>query len=167
MFRLILTVEHFSATTLIANQREYLTGLLTNNTAKPAAEGGLAHLNYLDANWMSISLWQSWSEWGRLTAAAAIKIPVEGIIPTTNHLESFNAVLKRKYIQQHVHSGHRLRFDILIFLLITQILPQIYNHRRLIQEHRRFLNERFSAAAGGQNLLELQTKLAESEKERS
>ncbi|KAJ3871771.1 hypothetical protein F5051DRAFT_311950, partial [Lentinula edodes] len=57
------------------------------------------------------------------TAAAWIGLPIEGIIPTTDHLESFNAILKRKYVTRYLRSGHRLRFDALILLLVTQILP--------------------------------------------
>ncbi|KAE9389767.1 hypothetical protein BT96DRAFT_834462, partial [Gymnopus androsaceus JB14] len=98
--QLIATVEHANALELIAHQRAYFTGLLEHQDveAKHPAQAGLTHLKYIEVNWMSLSLWQSWSEWGRIAAAAAIGIPVDGIIPTTNHLESFNAILKRKYI---------------------------------------------------------------------
>ncbi|KAJ3831281.1 hypothetical protein F5878DRAFT_549746 [Lentinula raphanica] len=134
--RLISSVEHTSAVSLIQSQRDVFQGILTRYPeGKRAAEAGLEHLHYLDHFWLKLSLWQSWSEWGRLAAAAVIKIPVEGIIPTTNHLESFNMVLKKKYIEQHLHSGHRLRFDILIILLITEILPKVYSRRRAMREH--------------------------------
>ncbi|KAJ3831868.1 hypothetical protein F5878DRAFT_667107 [Lentinula raphanica] len=108
---------------------------------KRAAEAGLEHFQYLNEFWMRPTLSQSWSEWGRLAAAAAIKIPVEGIILTTNHLESFNMVLKKKYIQQHLHSGHCLRFDLLIILLITEILPK--------EQERMMEQSRFHSIASG------------------
>lgn len=114
---------------------------------------------------MTRPLWESWSEFGRMAAAARIGIPVEGIVPTTNHLESFNAILKRKYVARYLRSGHRLRFDVLILLLITQILPQIYHRRRSQQEYRIWLASRFQASAGGQDLLVLQRKAEESHKE--
>lgn len=129
LFRLIATVEHSAAVALILQHLAYFTELQTNSEAKSIAQAGLDHLHYLNVNWMSLSLWQSWSEWGRLKAAAAIGIPVQGVIPTTNHLESFNGLLKRKYIKNYLHSGHRLRFNMLIFLFITQILPQVFTHQ--------------------------------------
>lgn len=92
---------------------------------------------------MPISLWQSWSQWGRLTAAAVMKIPVEGVIPTTNHLESFNCILKRRHIPEWLHSGHRLRFDTLIHLLVTQILPSIFSTRKANREYTKWLSLRF------------------------
>ncbi|KAJ3819621.1 hypothetical protein F5880DRAFT_1489367 [Lentinula raphanica] len=166
--QLISSVEHASAIALIHTQRAFLQQVLENRPeGKRSAEAGIEHLRYLEEFWMKLSLWQSWSEWGRLAAAAAIKIPVEGIIPTTNHLESFNMVLKKKYIQQHLHSGHRLRFDLLIILLVTDILPKVYSRRRAIREHTSWLDARFFEGAGAQNLSELQRKLAASRQEQA
>ncbi|KAJ3776677.1 hypothetical protein FB446DRAFT_635679, partial [Lentinula raphanica] len=165
---LISSVEHPGALALIETNRVFFKTIVAGYAeGKRAGEAGLAHLQYLNDYWMSISMWQSWSEWGRITAASAIQIPVEGIIPTTNHLESFNAVLKRKYISQHLHSGHRLRFDLLIFLLITEILPHVYSRRRAMQEYSRWLNSRFFKEAGNQNILELQETLAASKEEQA
>ncbi|KAJ3852339.1 hypothetical protein EV368DRAFT_6407, partial [Lentinula lateritia] len=107
-----------------------------NPEAKHVCEAGLEHIRYLQNYWMSRPLWESWSECGCLAAAARIGIPIEGIIPTTNHLESFNAVLKQKYLPRYLRSGHRLRFDALILLLITQILPQFYHRRNAQREYR-------------------------------
>ncbi len=67
-----------------------------------------------------------------VVASVRIGIPVESIIPTTNHLESFNFVLKYKFINPNKHSGHRLRFDIFIHLLVKEIVPEVY-YRRFIQ----------------------------------
>lgn len=114
---------------------------------------------------MTRPLWESWSECGQITAAARIGVAVEGIIPTTNHLESFNAVLKRKYVQRYLRSGHRLRFDILILLLITQILPQIFQRRNAQREYQAWLTSRFYSSSGGQDLLLAQRKHHDDQKE--
>ncbi|KAJ3966392.1 hypothetical protein EV361DRAFT_1013910 [Lentinula raphanica] len=76
-------------------------------------------------------------------------------------------VLKKKYIQHHLHSGHRLRFDLLIILLITEILPKVYSRRRAMRDHTSWLDARFFEGAGGQNLSELQQKLAASKQEQA
>jgi hypothetical protein len=68
---------------------------MSKNTAlHNAALGGCKHLDYLATNWMSLPMWRSWSGWGRLAATAEMNVSVQGVIPTTNHLESFNAILK-------------------------------------------------------------------------
>jgi len=82
-----------------------------------------------------------------------LNIPVQGVIPTTNHLEAFNCLLKRKHIHQWQRAGKRLRIDLLIFLLITQILPGIFHHRKLQDEYNSWLRTRFLSEAGGIDLL--------------
>lgn len=119
-----------------------------------AARGGMKHLDYLNENWMTITLWQSWSEFGRIRASSVLKISIDGVIPTTNHLESFNAILKRKHLAAHLHSGHRLRFDSLIHLLITRILPDIFKHRKTQSDYNNWLALRFREQAGGIDLVE-------------
>jgi hypothetical protein len=71
-------------------------------------------------------LWQSWSHYGRIQAASCLGIPIDGVLPTTNHLERFNGVFKNKYLTQWQHSGRRLHFDVLVFHLIQHILPHIF-----------------------------------------
>jgi hypothetical protein len=100
-------------------ERAFLQKLEKENSSAVAARGGMKHLDYLNENWVNTPLWQSWSEFGRIRASSVLKIPIDGVIPTTNHLESFNAILKRKHLAAHLHSGHRLQFDSLIHLLIT------------------------------------------------
>ncbi|KAJ3857308.1 hypothetical protein EV368DRAFT_25110, partial [Lentinula lateritia] len=162
---LIATVDHAVATALLENHKVFFNNLATNPEAKRASEAGLDHLHYIQSYWMPRPLWESWSECGRIAAAARIGVAVEGIIPTTNHLESFNAVLKRKYIQRYLRSGHRLRFDILILLLISQILPQIFRRRNAQREYRAWLTSRFHSSAGGQDLLLVQQRHHEDQKE--
>lgn len=101
---------------------------------------------------MSISMWKSWSDWGRLAASVAIGVTIDGIVPTTNHLESFNAILKWKHLLAWLHSGHCLHFDSLIHILITQILPGIFSHRQAYQEYSEWLMSRFQAHSGGDDL---------------
>ncbi|KAJ3927532.1 MAG: hypothetical protein NXY57DRAFT_965389 [Lentinula lateritia] len=162
---LIATVDYAVATALLDDHKAFFDNLATNPEAKRACEAGFDHIKYLQNYWMTRPLWESWSECGRIAAAARIGVPVEGIIPTTNHLESFNAVLKRKYVQRYLRSGHRLRFDILILLLITQILPQIFNRRNAQREYRAWLASRFCSSSGGQDLLLVQQQHHNDQKE--
>ncbi|KAJ3845789.1 hypothetical protein EV368DRAFT_90093 [Lentinula lateritia] len=153
---LIATVEHPVAMERLSQSRVYLTSLADDPAAKLASKGGISHLDYLEKYWMPVPMWQSWSEWGHITASALLKIAVEDVIPTTNHLESFNAILKRKYIRSWLHSGHRLRFDVLIMLLVTRILPDIFKRRVSRKNYRLWVSQRFKEAAGGVDLRELQ-----------
>ncbi|THV03260.1 hypothetical protein K435DRAFT_791966 [Dendrothele bispora CBS 962.96] len=89
------------------------------------------------------------SSFVRKPAANILKIPVEGVLTTTNHLESFNCVLKRKEITAWLHSGHCLRFDTLIFVLITEIIPNVYQKIRARKEYNDWCRERFSKVTGG------------------
>ncbi|KAJ3749740.1 hypothetical protein EV360DRAFT_76209, partial [Lentinula raphanica] len=101
------------------------------------------------------------TEWGRCTAATKIGVPVYSMIPTTNHLESFNCVLKRKFIGNWLRSGKRLRIDLLILILITRILPDIFSRRRTRLEYKLWLTERFREHANGADLVEVQHQTAE------
>jgi hypothetical protein len=102
---------------------------------------------------MPESLWQGWSRKGRTVAAALLKIPIEGVLPTTNHLESFNCLLKRKYLPRWQRSGVRIRFDFLIHILVSRILPEIYSLRRSQSEYLSWLSHRFHEGAGGVDLV--------------
>ncbi|KAJ3870920.1 hypothetical protein F5051DRAFT_446926 [Lentinula edodes] len=153
------SVEHAVARNHLSQVRVYFTELLTNPAAKVASKGRVLHLDYLDKYWMPVPMWQSWSECGRIAASTLLKVPVEGVILTTNHLESFNAILKRKYIRSWLHSGHRLHFDVLIILLVTRILPDLFACRLSGRNHRIWVSEHFKEAAGGLDLRVLQEKI--------
>jgi len=58
-----------------------------------------------------------------MTASIYLGISVEGVIPTTNHLEAFNGILKRKHIHRWQHSGKRLRIDLLVYLPLETKTP--------------------------------------------
>lgn len=119
----------------------------------PPAKAGIQFLEYMKTTWLPVELWKSWSRYGREEASRRLRIPVQGVLPTTNHLESFNAVLKRKHIRQWQRSGHRLRFDVFIHHLIVRILPHIFAKRRLRSQLKDWVSERFRQAAGGVDLV--------------
>ena len=118
-----------------------------------AATAGLSHIKYLTDTWMSVSLWSGWSKKGRMEASTRLGIPVEGVIPTTNHLEAFNGILKRKHLHRWQRAGKRLRLDFLVYLLVIQILPGIFAHRSMHERYYSWLSARFSTQAGGVDLV--------------
>lgn len=150
---LIGTVDHTVAIALIETEQEFLTQLGTAQENRSVTRAALQHLEYLNSYWMPESMWQSWSEWGRRKAAERIGIPVQSVIPTTNHLESFNCVIKRKYIRSWLRSGNRLRVDFLILVLITRILPDIFSRHRTRAAEKEWIAERFRQQSGGKDLL--------------
>jgi hypothetical protein len=133
------------ATALVKAEREYIASTLNKPEHSNIARAANTYLDYLDEYWLTWPLWSCWSDFGRLAAASRLKIPVEGVVPTTNHLESFNAILKKRLLPAWLHSGHRLHFDSLIYILITQILPNIYTYRRSRQQYSSWLQQRFKA----------------------
>lgn len=155
------------ALALIDARRAPFLALLNNATSSAAAKAGIKHLDYLTSQWMSLTMWRSWSDWGRLAASTVMGVTVEGVVPTTNHLESFNAILKRKHLPGWLHSGHQLQFDSLIHILITRILPGIFDNRRAQKEYADWLVTRFSAHSGGTNLAELHKQQKRNKKQLS
>ena len=153
---LLLTNKHVDAINLITDEEAFLNDLcLTTTEAKRHAGAGLAYLGYIRETWLNESLWSSWSQHGRDRASTKLQRPVEGILPTTNHLESFNAVLKRKYIPAWQRSGNRLRFDIFIHHLILKILPEIFAQRRMQHDFTVWVSQRFQQVSGGQESQDL------------
>ncbi|KAF8587603.1 hypothetical protein K439DRAFT_1298945, partial [Ramaria rubella] len=96
--RLILSVEHAAAQQLITNETQVLHSLKQHPEMVVAANAGLNFLKYLRDTWMPVSLWNGWSQKGRIDASQVLQTSIEGVIPTTNHLEAFNGLLKQKYI---------------------------------------------------------------------
>lgn len=91
---------------LIKGEREVLAAL-KHSLVGPETLDGLTliygvqeHLDYLQSYWGREALWQSWSDFGRCVAAVCLGCVVEGVLPTTNHLESFNGVSKRKHLKR-------------------------------------------------------------------
>ncbi|KAI0037717.1 hypothetical protein FA95DRAFT_1506619, partial [Auriscalpium vulgare] len=149
---LLASVDIKSANTLIELESSALTELLKNEPSRGAAQAGMEFLKYMTANWMPEAMWLGWSQRGRNDAAIHLGIAVSGVLPTTNHLESFNGVLKAKHIPQWQHSGYRLRFDVLIFHLIHHILPRLFAQFRMREHLHTWKDQRFHVAAGGSSL---------------
>lgn len=97
-------------------------------------------------------LWDGWSTEGRTHAAEILGVDISSVLSTTNHLESFNGVLKRKHIAQWQRSGQRLRFDVLVFRLILYVLPNVYAQSRLRRSFETWKEQRFSGAASTQGV---------------
>ncbi|KAJ7768826.1 hypothetical protein B0H16DRAFT_1780867 [Mycena metata] len=144
-------------TETIAEARGILTAemktLLLLPDSKPVRKT-LKHIKYLSEYWTTDNLWQSWSNYGRKVAAALLGCcHMDGVIPTTNHLESFNGVLKRKHLRQWQNGGRRLRVDVLIRILIIHILPSIFKERRLLREQSLRLAAQIRRLPGGESLV--------------
>jgi len=104
--------------------------------AKKYTDAGLRFLEYLQVNWLDETLWFSWSQHGQNIAASQLKQPVEGVIPTTNHLKFFNAILKQKYITQWQNAGNWLRFiskscELQVFSVAAQVCIGLHSHYTL------------------------------------
>ncbi|KAL0564510.1 hypothetical protein V5O48_017535 [Marasmius crinis-equi] len=130
---LVATNTILEAQTLIADEQHAVALMKerdpTNSSLYDTAHAHLS--NYLLGYWTTTALWSSWSDFGRKVAASRLDCPFEGVLPTTNHLESFNGVLKRKYLSQWQKGGRRLRLDVLLMLLVTKILPAIFRQRQM------------------------------------
>ena len=64
-----------------------------------------------------------------MKASAVLKRPINEVVPTTNHLEAFNDVLKRKHLRRWHNNGHKLRLDVLVHILVFHALPSIFRQR--------------------------------------
>jgi hypothetical protein len=114
---------------------------------------GLNYLQYITETWMPESLWQGWSHHGCKQASRILNISVEGVLPTTNHLEAFNGLLKWKHIHRWQCAGKRLCVDMFVFLLIPQILPNIFHCQSAQTNYNLWLSNRFWCDAGGVDLV--------------
>ena len=99
-------------------------------------------------------LWESWSQYGRVEAAKILNRPVDAIAPTTNHLESFNGVLKHKHLRRFQRGGRKMRIDLLIYLLATRILPGVFQQRKVEEDFYCWLSMRFKEQGGSRDLVE-------------
>ncbi|KAJ7020574.1 hypothetical protein C8F04DRAFT_1274879 [Mycena alexandri] len=117
-----------------AKSEKYERALLMEFEMGKGVLKAIEHIEYLDSYWTTDNLWKSWSDFGRKVAASLLGCEMDGIIPTTNHLESFNGVLKRKHLRRWQNGGRRIRVDILIQVLIIHILPSIFQERRLYRD---------------------------------
>ncbi|KAJ7734048.1 hypothetical protein DFH07DRAFT_754523, partial [Mycena maculata] len=101
--RMISLERALTATQTISEARDLLAAerevMIKLSVAHPrAARKAIVHIDYLDSYWTTDNLWPSWSDYGRTVLASMLGIAVDGVIPTTNHLESFNRILKRIHL---------------------------------------------------------------------
>ncbi|KAG8941746.1 hypothetical protein FRC03_004018 [Tulasnella sp. 419] len=129
---LIEAEEHFNRTVSQYSETE------------ACGKAALQYLQYLKQYWMFPELWASWSKAGRIRAGEAMNCPMEGVLPTTNHLESFNRLLKRDYIRRIQKGGKRLRFDVFFHHLILRIIPSIFDRVQQYEDHRSWIASRFN-----------------------
>ncbi|KAF9028254.1 hypothetical protein BDZ89DRAFT_1015180 [Hymenopellis radicata] len=152
--KLVETTVYDVAKQLIASE---VAALEAEQTAEDESdtvfERALAHLQYLDGYWMSKELWASWSDFARLGAARLMNRSPESIFMTTNHLESFNNVLKNNRLAHQQRGGRRLRLDVLIHFLILDMLPSIFETRRLQRDEDNRMKRWILTLPGGQQLL--------------
>lgn len=145
------------ANKLIDEARAWLNDLV-KISPQSNISGAEKYIAYLVKYWLTNELWQGWSQFGRTEAANQTGIPLKYILPTTNHLEAFNGVLKRKYIHRYQRNGRRIRFDLLVSILITGILPSIFAQRRAENEYSTWLSKRFLKESGGIDLTKMDAK---------
>lgn len=148
---LVKTVNFEEAVALVEAEREILTDDIDNDGI---LSGAIKHLDYLAQFWLKRNLWESWSDFGRHAAAKVINCPLEKVISTTNHLESFNSVLKHHFIASKQSGGRRLRLDMLFYHLVSTIMPVFFETRLLarLEEERKMLWVK--ALPGGKRLWE-------------
>ncbi|TFK78558.1 hypothetical protein K466DRAFT_507116 [Polyporus arcularius HHB13444] len=150
--KLVDSLDHGEAMSLIAIERAAVESDIQPQDPLLAA-GGLAHLTYLAEYWMAESLWCSWSAFGRRVAADKLSREVSMILTTTNHLESFNGVLKRKHLRRWQRGNRRLRIDVLLHILITNILPSVFQARALERQENVRLTAMLRDLPGGAGLV--------------
>ncbi|KAG2145254.1 hypothetical protein DEU56DRAFT_934815 [Suillus clintonianus] len=75
------------------------------------------------------SFWLSWSPGGVLVAAERLGVPMQEVIRTNNHLESFNCRLKKKFFAHYMHSGRLPHVDYWVLLMITRVIPDFLTAR--------------------------------------
>lgn len=101
-------------------------------------------------------MWHSWSKWGCRKAAEHIGIPIQSVIPMTNHLESFNCIIKCKFIHSWLCLGNCLQVGFLILILITWILPDIFRRHQTRAVEKDWILQHFEQQSGGKDLLQNQ-----------
>ncbi|KAI0045269.1 hypothetical protein FA95DRAFT_1607832 [Auriscalpium vulgare] len=158
---LLATTSHNDALQLITSERTAFTAtLLTRNPdSARICEGVLKYLDYLEATWMPLPIWRSWSAFGRAAAAEVLGVPINQVLTTTNHLESFNGKLKHKEIASAQHSKRRLRIDVLCNHLVTVVLPRLFARLRLASHLSQWMQERFPLGSDGTPLAPARRRL--------
>lgn len=158
---LLATTIFDAALNIIKAEKEDLDRMsLTEDEV--VAKGALEHVHYLGKGyWMtSEALWSSWSDKGRHDASAILQCPVEAVVGTTNHLESFNGLLKNQKLQRFKRNNRRLRLDLLVRVLIDETLPEIFKRKQLRQREKDLINKRIMSLPGGEKLVRMFSHIA-------
>lgn len=157
---LVSSVIYSDALQLVTDEEERLKAYKAETTTElsPAFDGALAHLKYLREFWLDEHLWKDWSGYARQEAARILGCSVDGVLPTTNHLESFNRVLKYRHLPTAQRGGRRLRVDVLLQQLVTKILPSIFEFRALEEQEETRWEAQLRRLPGGEALLEARKK---------
>ena len=151
--RLLETIDYPATMNMLNTEQNKV--LLVAQHSPTASCAYITYIDYLVNTWMPKPLWQSWSHKGHIITSTILKIPIEGVLPTTNHLEAFNGLLKNKYIPWWQRSGSHLHFNFLIHILITKILPDIFASCLSHQNYLHWVAKRFTDHTGGVNLIEI------------
>lgn len=158
---LIETEDFDSAKSLVSDEKTTVVNLRdADECDADVATGVLKHLDYLESYWLREALWQSWSKAGRLRAAVLMKRPVNEVVPTTNHLESFNGVLKRKHLRRWQNNGRRLRVDVLVHVLILYALPSVFRQHAIEDLERQRRETLLRTVPGGSAILNAKGKVS-------
>ncbi|KAI0324238.1 hypothetical protein GY45DRAFT_1340931 [Cubamyces sp. BRFM 1775] len=153
VLNLLETVRYEDALHLVTSQECGLSRIASQGAkGEKAAVAIKSFVQYLQGTWMPMEMLRSWAKKGQVDVAALMKIPLEKVVTTSNHLESFNGKLKKAHIPQWQHSGRRLRFDILIYHLVADIVPRIFARHCVTSAYEHWKTERFRAATGGADL---------------
>ncbi|KAG8942887.1 hypothetical protein FRC03_002837, partial [Tulasnella sp. 419] len=140
---LIESTEFGIAVALVEAEELFCETLSQYLETQACGQAALQYLRYLKQYWLFPELWASWSKAGRVRAGEVMNCRIEGVLPTTNHLESFNRILKQDYIKRFQKGGKRLRFDIFLYYLILRIIPSIFDHFQSYEEHLSWIASRF------------------------
>ncbi|TFY62444.1 hypothetical protein EVJ58_g3855 [Rhodofomes roseus] len=140
---LLQTDVHDEALAIVDGVDNLFKALAPDPEAQKASSAVSEYITYLRGTWMTFPMWRSWARRGRIEAARKMNVAIETVLPTTNHLESFNGTLKRKYIPQWQHSGRRLRLDVLLVCLALDIMPRVYARQRMLSQFEEWKKDRF------------------------
>ncbi|KAJ7209277.1 hypothetical protein GGX14DRAFT_632566 [Mycena pura] len=140
------------ARSLLQAERQIVADLSPSHPRETSK--AMKHVDYLDLYWTTDNLWKSWSDYGRAMVASILGCSIDGVIPTTNHLESFNGVLKRVHLRRVQNGGRKLRVDVLLHALVMYILPSIFEERRLYNEQATRVASFIKLLPGGAALLQ-------------
>jgi hypothetical protein len=146
--------DYETANALLEAELGYLGGMRVDQQLQreiiAMANGAYNYVVYLRSHWVTQALFYAWAETGRLQLANALGVPLGNIVNTSNHLESFNNVLKNGWLRRCQAGPRRLRTDVLLALLITRIIPGIFRTRAVAQRQRTWLARLLDGMLEGQ-----------------